>query len=606
MTRYLLTFFATIFLCFPAYAQLEGTDSAPGDSCAGLPAGATRMNADAGQDGTKILLICDGTAWQSADTGGLAALQGTNDAGPCTVAKDGLIKYNASETPPWHYCDGGTTSWLPFRLPQCQDDGAGECTLPLLRTSGDPSLVPASIRCGLNILGVTGTYDCTTDPAAFSFTDVTGQNITTLIASNTLTPTGYTDPRPVSVSGSGSPQFSVNGGAWVTSGWILPGYTLQTRLTSATAYDTPYTAVISIGGISDTWSVRTKVQDTTPNAFTFTDQTNVELSTLATSANITPTGYDGPVTVSVSGQGSPQVSINGGAWGSGGNINPGQTLAVRLTSSAAYLTTLTATVTVGGTSDNWTVQSRSDATVINITGNQTNVNLFTLAGSPATLGHWEFVIAAGAKVSATSTATAALSTGAFPVGSTVRIINNGSIYGKGGGGGSGGTSSPTIPGSAGGNALSIGLNVLIDNTNGFIFGGGGGGGQGGRGASAGSVHAIGGSGGGGGQGDQSSAGGAGNGNPPGGAWYGIGNSGTAGTSAAPGTGGAPRSSSGLTGGRGGDGGAWGTDGATGLIGSPYTTTPSVGGAAGKAIALNSNTVTWLGGNDGTHVKGLVN
>ncbi|WP_139247361.1 hypothetical protein [Hyphomicrobium sp. NDB2Meth4] len=570
MTKRLLSLLVFLFLAVPAYAALQGTDSKPGDACSAGEAGHTRRNASSTQDPKEITLICNGSQWVSANGGG--AMKGTNVTGACTPALDGTVKYNASASPPWQYCDGGTTSWLPFRLPQCADDDTGECTLAALRSSSDPNLVASSIRCGQNILGVTGTYDCTADPAAFSVNDLTGQATASLISSNTLTPTGYTDPRPVSVTGQGSPQVSVNGGAWVTSGWILPGYTVQARLTSASAYDTPYAATISIGGVSDTWNVRTKVQDTTPDAFNFTDQTNVQLSTLTTSASITPTGYDGPVSVSVSGQGSPEISINGGAWGSGGSINPGQTLAVRLTSSGSYLTTLTATVTVGGTSDSWSVQTRPDVTVINISANTGNVNLFTLAGSPVAAGSWEFVIASGVYVYSTNTGNAAITTGVFPAGSGVKITNNGYILGMGGGGGY-----SAAGGEAGGPAISLANNVTIDNSAGLIYGGGDGG-SGGWTFDFMSNSYYGG-GGGGGQSYHTSLGG---GSPQGGA----GNGGN-GTFSGPGGG--------------------GIGGATGW--TAYNNNGASGGSwgnSGKAVAVNGKTITWLGGNDSTHVKGAVN
>lgn len=47
----------------PAHAQLVGTDTAPGSSCAGFPDGATRMTADADLDGAQVVLVCDGTTW---------------------------------------------------------------------------------------------------------------------------------------------------------------------------------------------------------------------------------------------------------------------------------------------------------------------------------------------------------------------------------------------------------------------------------------------------------------------------------------------------------------------------------------------------------------
>ncbi len=103
------------------------------------------------------------------------------------------------------------------------------------------------------------------------------------------------------------------------------------------------------------------IPDTTPDAFTFTDQTDVAVSTLTTSNSITISGINIGASVSVTGDGSPQVSIAGGAWGTSGTINNGESLQVRLTSSANGSTASTATVTVGGVSDSWSVTTESVA-----------------------------------------------------------------------------------------------------------------------------------------------------------------------------------------------------------------------------------------------------
>lgn len=60
----LLVFTLLVFTALPAAAQLQGSDTAPGDSCSDKPAGATRMVADADGDGGSVTLICDGTVWQ--------------------------------------------------------------------------------------------------------------------------------------------------------------------------------------------------------------------------------------------------------------------------------------------------------------------------------------------------------------------------------------------------------------------------------------------------------------------------------------------------------------------------------------------------------------
>ena len=101
--------------------------------------------------------------------------------------------------------------------------------------------------------------------------------------------------------------------------------------------------------------------DTTPDAFAFTDQTGVAISTQITSNSVTITGITGSVNVSVTGDGSPEVRINGGSWVTSGIIQNGQGLEVRLTSSASYTTTHSATVTVDTENDQWDVTTEDNS-----------------------------------------------------------------------------------------------------------------------------------------------------------------------------------------------------------------------------------------------------
>ena len=63
--------------------------------------------------------------------------------------------------------------------------------------------------------------------------------------------------------------------------------------------------------------------------------------------------------------------------------------------------------------------------------------------------------------------------GSLPAGSTIYLVNAGSIEGSGGNG------RGTGVGSVGGDAISSSVNITIDNASGYILGGGGGGGRGG-------------------------------------------------------------------------------------------------------------------------------
>jgi hypothetical protein len=101
--------------------------------------------------------------------------------------------------------------------------------------------------------------------------------------------------------------------------------------------------------------------DTTPNAFTFTDQTGVAASTTVTSNTITISGINSPSAVSItSSANSGDYRINGsGSWiYAPSTINNGDTLVVRLTSSTTSGETVSATVTIGGVSQTWSITTQ--------------------------------------------------------------------------------------------------------------------------------------------------------------------------------------------------------------------------------------------------------
>ena len=102
--------------------------------------------------------------------------------------------------------------------------------------------------------------------------------------------------------------------------------------------------------------------DYAPDAFGFTDVTGQVTGTVINANTVTITGIGPlPVGVSVSGGGSPQIRINNaGSWVTSGSISNGQTLQLRLTSSATPETMLSATVTVGTAFDQWDVTTAID------------------------------------------------------------------------------------------------------------------------------------------------------------------------------------------------------------------------------------------------------
>jgi len=277
--------------------------------------------------------------------------------------------------------------------------------------------------------------------------------------------------------------------------------------------------------------------------------------------------------------------------------------------------------------------------------NQT-VNIATLPGYVAGSTDVTITVNAGVYVYSTTTGTSGLTITGGVAGDTCTLINNGFILGIGGRGDSYNGNNTRVVGTAGGDALSLGRNVTIQN-NSFIAGGGGGGGAGGA------INAGGGSLTGGGGGAGGGAGGntwhrsvRGNCAPAGGAGGGPGAAGSNGTAVAnqngsgaggggrilPGTGGASAAAGGAPGGGGagggggngpaiasggqiitygasGGGGGWGASGGTGFFagtgasgagGSANnnggngagSTSQFAGQAGGRGVALNGFTATF--------------
>jgi len=110
--------------------------------------------------------------------------------------------------------------------------------------------------------------------------------------------------------------------------------------------------------------------DLTPEAFSFTAQTGVPLSSLVESNVITVTGINSPTEISIVG-GDYAISTNdGAAWGgwthAPGIVSLNNQVKVRLTSSAVYSTLTTATLTIGGVSGTFSVTTVTPPAAIHL------------------------------------------------------------------------------------------------------------------------------------------------------------------------------------------------------------------------------------------------
>lgn len=140
-----------------------------------------------------------------------------------------------------------------------------------------------------------------------------------------------------------------------TTDWAI--YQAQIR-SGSTSTSVDWTDVVATGtpfGGANMLAVEIRelpAGDTTPNAFSFTDQTNVALSTLITSVSVTITGIDTSITCNAT---TGNIDLNGaGIFASSQSVSNNDTIRAQHTSSASNSTAVNTPVDCNGVSDTFT------------------------------------------------------------------------------------------------------------------------------------------------------------------------------------------------------------------------------------------------------------
>ena len=110
----------------------------------------------------------------------------------------------------------------------------------------------------LNLLSSGGGGGGDTTPNAFSFTDDTGATPNAVLISNSITVSGVDPATPIAINVTGG-EYSVNGGAFTsTAGSVVLGDTVRARGTASSSYSTAVNIAVTIGGVSDTYTITTQ------------------------------------------------------------------------------------------------------------------------------------------------------------------------------------------------------------------------------------------------------------------------------------------------------------------------------------------------------------
>ena len=192
-----------------------------------------------------------------------------------------------------------------------------------------------------------------TTPNAFTFTSQSGTAISAPIASNEIVISGINASTTVTITGG---EYSINGGAFTTAaGTVSDSQRIQVRVTGSAQFSTPVSAVLTVGGVSSTFTVTTLAADTVPDAFQFAGKTNGVRGAWVVSDGVTIAGINTVAFVSID---NGEYAVAGGAFTSAlGPIAPGQSLVVRTRASSGYARSTRARVTVGTVTADFDVTS---------------------------------------------------------------------------------------------------------------------------------------------------------------------------------------------------------------------------------------------------------
>lgn len=136
-----------------------------------------------------------------------------------------------------------------------------------------------------------------TTPNAFSVgSDVTDAALSSRVAAQAFTLSGINSPVTATCTGYGT--FRINSGSYVTSATVNNGDTIQLYLDSASTYSTSRSTTLSIGGITDTFSVTTSGPQSTGSTKTISCRVNYDQETQVTSVSFSPANsYENPLLV---------------------------------------------------------------------------------------------------------------------------------------------------------------------------------------------------------------------------------------------------------------------------------------------------------------------
>ena len=191
-----------------------------------------------------------------------------------------------------------------------------------------------------------------------NFLAVSNAEHLTTYTSNGIRIAGIPDGSTVTASASGGTGLTIikNGvasGVSTTANSFTDSLALRITTPAMPFWTQTVTVTLTAPGKSWTWTVTVRAQDVAPSSFSYSSLTVQDTNASVTSAAVAISGFDPTIAVSVSGDPSARLRINGGAWVTGGSISPGDTVQLQMATSPSEATTRTITLVAGSASTTW-------------------------------------------------------------------------------------------------------------------------------------------------------------------------------------------------------------------------------------------------------------
>lgn len=278
-------------------------------------------------------------------TSASATISGINAATNISVSGQGAPEYSIDNGVTWTSVAGTVTNGAAVKVRLTSAATASTIYTATLTIGGVSA----------NYVVTTRVTDQTPDVSTgFTTQNLANAQLSTVYTSNPVTISGMDPGVPTNLfvygvttaaRNTGSIQVRVNGGAWVGHNVLTSvqnGDTVEVKMTSSASTSTSHATGIYVNSVLwTTWSVATRAPDAVPDAFTINNVTRA----MRLTDYIIPVTLTGFEATTVRGKTNASVSKDGSNFTSSVSIVTGETVYVKVTTSANINTGVTATIT---------------------------------------------------------------------------------------------------------------------------------------------------------------------------------------------------------------------------------------------------------------------